>query len=90
MPEYVIRDAAGREVRRETTATDAIAPFVGPGETAEPTAAEARATEKDARDAAKAAAKDARRRARPSGEGPPEVADDALLSDAAPPPDAKE
>jgi hypothetical protein len=35
MPEYIIRDAKGREVRRETTLADAIAPTTQAGETAE-------------------------------------------------------
>jgi hypothetical protein len=35
MPTYVIRDAEGREVRRETTLHDIIAPAVRTGETAE-------------------------------------------------------
>jgi hypothetical protein len=35
MPTYLIRDAEGREVRRETTMLDILAPAVRDGETAE-------------------------------------------------------
>lgn len=34
MPEYIIRDAEGVELRRETTVNDVIGPFLRGGETA--------------------------------------------------------
>lgn len=40
MPEYVIRNADGKEVRREETPNDVIGPNLAIGETAEPATTE--------------------------------------------------